>query len=590
MRRRRLLWQLYLPYLLISVAALLLWGWVVSEAVENWYLDSIRKDLDQRVKLVAEEAGESITPEDAPRLQAICDRISKATGTRLTLMLPDGAVICDTEESPAKMDNHADRPEMRTALEGRIGISTRESATVRQRMMYVAEPLIKNGRLVAVVRAAVPVTPIDEVLRSLRWKIAMVGFAVALLVGVTSLAVARRVSGRLTEMRRGAERFAEGEWQYKLPLPDTEELAQLATSLNRMALHVDERVRAVVHQKNEQQAVLSSMVEGVLAVDARRRVLSLNQAAADMLRGQLNELTGRTLGEVVRQRELLDFVDRALAEKGPVAAELTMWGEPERIVQARGTTLRDVEGTSLGAVIVLHDVTQFRRLETLRRDFVANVSHELKTPVASIKGFVETLLDGALDNPQETERFLQIVSKQADRLHTLIEDLLSLSRIEQSEQTGAVALEVGPLKPALEEAIEACQPAARDRNIQLTLRCPDDLQARLHAPLLEQAVANLIDNAVKYSEPGREVVVEAAGVFPEIVISVRDWGVGIEAEHLPRIFERFYRVDKARSRKLGGTGLGLAIVKHVVHAHGGRITVESTPGQGSTFTIYLRKS
>ena len=185
------------------------------------------------------------------------------------------------------------------------------------------------------------------------------------------------------------------------------------------------------------------MVEGVLAVDARRQVLSLNQAAAVMLRGEVDELAGRTLGEVVRQRELLDFVDRALAERGPVAAELTMWGEPERIVQARGTTLRDVDGHSLGAVIVLHDVTQFRRLETLRRDFVANVSHELKTPVASIKGFVETLLDGAMENPQETQRFLQIVAKQADRLHALIEDLLSLSRIEQSEQSSTMTLELG---------------------------------------------------------------------------------------------------------------------------------------------------
>jgi two-component system phosphate regulon sensor histidine kinase PhoR len=241
----------------------------------------------------------------------------------------------------------------------------------------------------------------------------------------------------------------------------------------------------------------------------------------------------------------------------------------------------------VGAVIVLNDVTRYRHLENLRRDFVANVSHELKTPIASIKGFVETLLDGALSHPDDAQRFLKIIGSHAERLNNIIEDLLSLSKIEQSEQAANLPLDLAPLRPVLEAAVYGCQSQAAARHIELSLDCGDAIVAQINPPLLEQAVINLIDNAVKYSEPGRQVQIEAQADEQEIALSVRDHGCGIAAEHLPRLFERFYRVDRARSRKLGGTGLGLAIVKHIVQAHAGRVSVESTPGEGSVFCIHL---
>ncbi|HET6881209.1 MAG TPA: ATP-binding protein, partial [Pirellulales bacterium] len=257
------------------------------------------------------------------------------------------------------------------------------------------------------------------------------------------------------------------------------------------------------------------------------------------------------------------------------------------VVQANGTALRDPYGRPIGAVIVLNDVSRLRQLENLRRDFAANVSHELRTPITSIKGFVETLLDGAMANPPDAERFLNIIGRQADRLNTIIEDLLSLSRIEKETESGGIVLSVGSLAKVLQAAVNDCSARAAERDVQVVLDCPSDISARMKADLLEQAVINLLDNAIKYSEPGKQVWVRGYREEHLATIAVEDQGSGIAEEHHTRLFERFYRVDKARSRKLGGTGLGLAIVKHIALAHRGQVAVESQVGKGSTFFIRL---
>jgi two-component system phosphate regulon sensor histidine kinase PhoR len=300
-----------------------------------------------------------------------------------------------------------------------------------------------------------------------------------------------------------------------------------------------------------------------------------------------NHVQGRRLQEVIRNADLTRFISRALAGQEPVEADVLLHGGRQRVMQARGSALHDMDGRAIGAVVVLNDVTDFRRLEDIRRDFVANVSHELKTPVTSIKGFVETLLDGAMRDAGDAERFLRIIARQADRLHAIIEDLLSLSRIEQSEDADTIVLEPTPLSGVLESAMSACHAGAVDRQIAVALECEPLLTARINPLLFEQAVVNLLDNGIKYSDPGQPVSMVARSVNGEVTVSVADRGVGIAQEHLSRIFERFYRVDRARSRKLGGTGLGLAIVKHIVQAHHGRVTVDSTLGVGTTFTIHL---
>jgi two-component system phosphate regulon sensor histidine kinase PhoR len=262
--------------------------------------------------------------------------------------------------------------------------------------------------------------------------------------------------------------------------------------------------------------------------------------------------------------------------------------DPEaRYLQAHGTVLRDAEQQEIGVLIVLHDVTRLRRLENIRRDFVANVSHELKTPITAIKASVETLMDGDPISPADSQEFLAIIAKQADRLNAIIDDLLALSRIEQNDDVSGMVLEMQDLEPALRSAVQSCESAASDKEISLRVECSAGLQARINAPLIEQAVINLVGNAIKYSDRQSSVQVEAKCQDDIVKILVRDRGCGISREHLPRLFERFYRVDKARSRRQGGTGLGLAIVKHIVQAHGGTVTVSSEPGAGSVFTILL---
>jgi two-component system phosphate regulon sensor histidine kinase PhoR len=404
-------------------------------------------------------------------------------------------------------------------------------------------------------------------------------------VAALSFFISRRLSGPLENLKRGALRFAQGDLDRKLPIPQTDELASLAEVLNDMATKLEDRINALIRQGQMQDAVLSSMIEGVLAIDAEQRLIALNRAGARLLGVDPEAALRQSIQEVVEDSQLRWFVNRTLSAHDPIEGEVAI-SDGKKIL-AHGTSLRDATGTNIGVLIVLHDVTHLRRLEHLRRDFVANVSHELKTPVTSIKGFVETLLAGAIQEPENAEKFLRIIARQTDRLNEIINDLLSLSRIEQDAERGQIFLTAQRIKGVLAAAVEVCEPKAKERNIRVILDCPNDLRARINAPLLEQALVNLVDNAIKYSERDREIRVEAERLGPEVMVRVRDQGNGIAPEHLPRLFERFYRVDPGRSRQSGGTGLGLAIVKHIAQAHGGKVTVESTPGKGSVFSLHL---
>ena len=503
------------------------------------------------------------------------------------MVLPSGEVVGDSEESPQSMDNHANRPEIVTAMSGDVGRAIRFSRTLQRDLMYVALPVYDGTTLAAVLRVALPLTTVQSALWSNRTDVFLGAIVIALLAAIASWLVARQIARPLEELKQGAELFARGDFKYHLRIPASEEIASLAQAMNQMADQLDQRIRTIVNQRNQQEAVLSSMIEGVIAVDVKRAIISLNHGAARMLGVASQDVQGQSIETAVRNTALQEFVTRALESHAPIEDEFVLHTQQEQVVQVHGTVLRDAHGNGLGAVIVLNDVTALRRLEQVRRDFVANVSHELRTPITSIKGFVETLLGGALEKPEDARRFLEIVARQADRLNAILEDLLILSRTEAGEWQNEIRLERLPIREVIDAAITLCRPKASARGIEMTVACPEDLEARVNAPLLEQAVANLVDNAVKYSEPARSVHVEASQVEGEVVIRVEDHGAGIPSEHLPRLFERFYRVDKARSRGLGGTGLGLAIVKHIAQAHGGHVGVESVPGKGSTFSIYL---
>ncbi len=359
----------------------------------------------------------------------------------------------------------------------------------------------------------------------------------------------------------------------------------LAESLNTMAAQLDERIQRVLRQQSEHQAMLSSMEEGVMAVDRGGTVLSVNDPCASLLGVEPDKLRGRSIYEVLRKPDLLKFIENSQASTRSLDGDLRFFSPEERWLHAHGTALHDARGQKIGVLIVLHDVTRLRHLENVRRDFVANVSHELRTPITSIKGFVETLLEEGLDDPANARRFLGIVLRQANRLDAIITDLLLLSRIERGNEDQRIETDAEPLVQVLQVARETCEKKAQDKSVEIVVDCACDLVAKINAPLLEQAVINLIDNAIKYSDAGATVRVAAMQEQSSAVIRVMDNGRGIAANHLPRLFERFYRVDKARSRELGGTGLGLAIVKHIMTAHQGCVQVESTVGRGSTFTL-----
>jgi len=590
MRRRRLLWQFYPSYLLITLISLVAVTWYGSSYVRGFFLEHVRSELTARAHLVENNLLVPLGSGDMKSVDVLCKEIGRQTSTRVTVVLSSGKVVGDSMEDPARMDSHSDRPEVIEALAGKTGKSIRYSYTLQENMMYVAIPANDQGSILGVVRTAIPVTSIDRALQAIYLHIAVGGLVIALMAAALGFVVSRRISRPLEEMKRGAERFAQGDFRHPLTIPDSLEIGGLAGALNRMAIQIDEQLRTVVRQRNELEAVLSSMAEAVLAVDADEHIINLNNAAARLLGVVAGDVHGRSIQESIRHTDLQRFVARSLGSQTPVESDIVLDLDGKRTLQAHGTALRDAQGRNIGALIVLNDMTRLRHLENVRREFVANVSHELKTPITSIKGFVETLLDGAINNPEDARRFLNIIAKHADRLNAIIEDLLSLSKIEQEGERKGIALEEGSVRGVLQAAIQSCRVSAEAKNITMELTCEDDIRARINAPLFEQAIVNLLDNAIKYSEPGKTVEAEAVQANGEVVVQVRDHGYGIAKEHLPRLFERFYRVDKARSRKLGGTGLGLAIVKHIVQAHSGRVEVQSVLGEGSAFTIRLPAS
>ena len=586
-KKKRLLWQLYPSYLLITLISLVAVTMYATSSLREFYLDRIAGDLQARAYLLEKQVLQFLGPLDTNVVDALCKELGEPSTTRITVILPSGTVIGDSHDDPDRMDNHALRPEVTQAKKGNVGRSIRFSTTLQQRMMYVAIPLMDHKRIVAVIRTSLPVTAIDEKLKSIEAQIAFGGLLIALVAAGISLYVSRRISRPIEKMKEGAEHFARGDLLHRLPETNLKEIGSLADALNQMAVQLDDRIKTIVNQRNELEAILSSMEEGVIAFDMDERIISINQAAARIFESISKDMLNRSIQEVIRNPELQQFVTQALSSTDNLEGDITLYHEGERIIYLHSTTLRDSSNDQIGVLVVMNDVTQVRRLENIRRDFAANVSHEIKTPLTAIKGFVETLRHGSVKSAEEIERFLRIIEKHVNRLTAILEDLISLSRIEQDDENKAIKLRKNPIKNVLQTAIGNCREKAHSKDITIDHMCEENLFAMIDPPLIEQAIVNLLDNAVKYSDEGSSVQVSAVQKDDSVIIRVQDYGIGITKEHLPRLFERFYRADKARSRKLGGTGLGLAIVKHIIKAHGGYATVDSTPGKGSTFSLHL---
>ena len=586
-RLKRLLWRLYPSYLFITLFALLAVSWYFSITMKDFFLRQKVEELEARAFIFKEMLNSFMSLEKPHEINNFCKKIGSHSGTRITVIMPTGKVVGDSGEDPEKMENHGRRPEVLSALRGQIGDSIRHSSTLRERMLYVAIPVEQEDAIVAVIRVAMSLAIIDATFASISYKIIWGGVFVAFLAAGISLIVSQRLSLPLERMTAGAQLFAKGELSHRLYVSKTKEMASLAIAMNQMAGQLDERIKSVIKHRNELEAVLSSMKEGVIAFDLEERILRINQVAAAMFDKDPWEMENRSIQETIRNPELQKFTKNALKNGDGLECDIVFYHDKERVLNVHSTNLLDAKEQRIGILVVLNDVTRLRRLENMRRDFVANVSHEIKTPLTAILGFVETLLQDADKTPDNTRRFLTIIDRHVNRLVAIIEDLLKLSRIERDSERKEISMIQAPVEDVIRTAIQVLESKAEEKKIKIDFRCDDSLYTDMDPHLIEQAVVNLLDNAIKYSSSQSTIEIHAVYNKDEVQISIRDYGIGIEEEHLPRLFERFYRVDKARSRKLGGTGLGLAIVKHIIQAHNGKVTVESRPGKGSTFTLHI---
>ena len=541
--------------------------------------------LGERLLAEARLAAEALPWTAGAPLDAACARLAADLGVRVTVIAADGRVLGESTRSSESLENHADRPEIRAALASGSGQAVRHSATVGVDLLYTAWRETR-GDAVRVVRTALPLTAVAANVAHLR-RLLVGGLLAAMLLGLAiALVLSRRVLGRIQRLVAFARGVAGGGPAPYLAPERRDDLGVLEAQLAEMAREVTATIAALRVERERLEGILRGMVEGVLVTDLVGRVALMNERACALLGLPAgHDGAGRPLVEVARQPQVSEMLRALAGGETVVSRDLTLEGAERTVLQVNGARLSGPDGHPFGYVLVLHDVTELRRLEVVRRDFVANVSHELRTPLTAIKGYAETLLGAAGDDPEARRRFLSVIDRHSERLGRLIDDLLTLSDLE----LGRIPLRLGTVAvaPAVEDVLQILADTAARGGVELGARIDQACPAlEADADRFRQVLINLVDNAIKYTPGGGRVSVRAAAAYGGLVeIAVEDTGVGIPSDALPRLTERFFRVDKGRSRALGGTGLGLAIVKHIVQAHGGELAITSTVGRGTTVRV-----
>jgi two-component system, OmpR family, phosphate regulon sensor histidine kinase PhoR len=585
---KRLQAQIAVSVMLASAVALIAAMIIVWPGLRDRSVAQTEDSLFAEARLVSRVVAEPLARGAGPEiLDPLVDETARDTRSRITVIAPDGRVLGDSSLSgPAllALENHRHRPEVEAALATGTGASVRHSTTVEHDLVYAAVVVRKDGRTTGIVRAAREMDIVVAQAGELRR-----GFALALVLAFTlALALSAVFSASwaaaLREMMQAARRIAAGDLSARATVQRRDEIGELGRILNQAADELQRRIDEVARSRARTEAILAAMEEGVLAVGQRGNVL---MASASFRRDfGANADIGRHYLEVVRQREIGDLLETVLRTGFAQHAEVEV--RPRHRVYAITVVPFPEEGDAAGAVATFHEVTERRRIDQIRRDFVANASHELRTPLTSIRGFVEALEDGAVENPATAQRFLGKIRTHADRMAVLMDDLLELSRLESGGRPPQ--LDDILMAELLEDVETSFAPTAARKPIRLVVPDPGPIYVRTDSDRLRRILECLVDNAIKYTPAGGEVQMSARSTTDDAVeVDVRDNGPGIPAEHLPRLFERFYRVDKARSRELGGTGLGLSIAKHLAEGMGARLSVTSEVGLGSCFTVTLRR-
>ena len=580
--RSQFFWRLYASYCVVLVVTAVAIGLLVDRRLTGSQTEALERSLKRDCVLIGSFAERAFRGQEPEVVQSV-QRLSGPSGLRITLILPDGAVLADSEEDPASMDNHGNRPEVEEARTEEFGMQRRFSRTVRYDMLYVARVLFAEEGELGVVRVAIPLRELQAHISAAHRSVVVgsgAGLVLALLLGMV---LARRTTAPIAEITAVAQSMLSGDFGRRVSTSSKDEIGVLAETLNSLGVEITDRIARLSEEDAQLRAMFAGMVEGVIAVDEDDRVRFCNQAARHMLDLEREPFEGRRLWELVRVVGLETLLEDGRQSSAVTSCELTLGRESrERVVVAHASQFEG--GGRAGLVVVLHDITDVRRLELIRRDFVANVSHELKTPLTSIKGFVETLLSGALHDEEKNERFLRRIDVNVERLNHLVSDLLSLARIES--QGLDVVRQPIDWRDVSREVVKRHRDAIEKKGLAIKV---DERSVVVlgDAEAMTQILDNLLDNAIQYTPAPGHIDLRFSQIDGFGVLEVRDTGPGIPPEDTERVFERFYRVDKARSRELGGTGLGLSIVKHLVGSLRGKITVESELGRGSRFVVEL---
>jgi len=587
--KKKLFWQIYPSYAIIIILCVIAWSIYSFTSLKTFFYSQVRQSLIEKnqiilpfvQKLMINKAAQSV-------IDTACINYGGRANVRFTIINRDGVVLGDSNKNPANMENHKNRPEVRAAYADGVGSKIRFSSTLKEGMIYVAIPVFnKSHHPIGILRSSISLAFVDKKLWKINFGIVIAGIIISAIALFIALLFSFKITRPIIDIKKGAEKFAKGDLDSRLYVPEIDELAGLASTLNFMADELNKIFNNEIRQKNELEAVFSSMVEGVIAINENAKILRINQSALDMLGLPMERIRSKYVYEVVRNTELYSFIEKAIEKKMLFSSDLSYGKNREQILNVQSSPIKDEKGNITGNLFVLQDVTRIRYLENVRKDFVANVSHELKTPLTSIKGFTETIMERKNLERETIVKFFSIISKNIERMINIVDDLLDLAWLEKNKGKKSLIFKEEKLSSLIKDIKNICQPLADKKNIKIFTDCNPAITVKINRTIFENALSNLVENAIKYSEKDTRVDILIRREKGNVIISVKDMGIGISTFDQQRIFERFYRVDKGRSRKSGGTGLGLSIVKHIINIHNGRIEVESFQGKGSCFNIYL---